>query len=281
MKRTRRSARVVVSGPSDPSASTTLFCFPFAGGSATAYRMWYRDPGGWLRVSAVEYPGHGRRLAEEPLRSVPLLVTDLTDHLTEHLEKVTDGAFAFFGHSMGGVVAYEVARELRRRGRPGPGHLFVSGVGAPGAPPPAGHLLDLSDEDVIDHMRTLGGTPSELFRMPGLLDHAVRVLRADSVALGSYRHRPGASLRVPLTVFGGAGDTLVPAAALRGWRHHTQGPFRLRLFPGDHFYLFPAAREVMGAIATALDGPTPAPGPDLRRGPAQWVDVTASATEGA
>lgn len=242
------NGRGVVGGNPGPEAEVRLFCFPFAGGSAASYRMWFRLAPRNVHVNAIEYPGHGRRLAEEPIRGLTPLIKNLADLV----EPILHGPFAFFGHSMGGIVAYELTRELRARAAAQPCHLFVSGACAPGGPSNHRALADAGDDEVIEEMRRLGGTPPELFDSAQLVAQAVRVLRADSTALGTYQHRDEAPLRVPVTVFGGRGDELVPAAHLRGWSALTSGGYRLQLFPGGHFYLYPAAREVLAAVTQTL-----------------------------
>lgn len=231
-----------------PQVEIRLFCFPFAGGSAAAYRAWPGLAPRHVYVSAVEYPGRGMRLAEEPIRSLPPLVR----HLTGLIEPLLHEPFAFFGHSMGGIVAYELTRALRARGAPLPCHLFVSGACAPGGPSNHRSLADASDDDVVEELRSLGGTPAELFDSAELMTLAVRALRADSTALGTYEHRADAPLPVPVTVFGGRGDELVPPAHLRGWSALTTGGCRLRLFPGGHFFVYPAAREILATVSQTL-----------------------------
>ncbi len=243
-------ARWLLGGAPADRAATRLFCFPFAGGSGSAYCRWFRSAPAGLHINAIEYPGHGARMAEDPVPSMPRLVTEIADRI----EPLAAGRYAFFGHSMGGVVAHEVALELRARSGRLPAHLFVSGVGAPGGPVDHRSLADLSDADVLAELRSLGGTPPELLEHPELAAQAIRVLRADSAALAAHRPRPGAPLDVPITAFGGRSDDLVPAAALRGWARQTSRGCRIRFFPGDHFFLFPAAPQLLGAIAAALEG---------------------------
>jgi surfactin synthase thioesterase subunit len=238
-------------GPAaDPATRIRLFCFPFAGGSAASYRLWFRTAPPGVQVTAVEYPGHGRRLAEVPVRNLTALARGLADVL----EPLTRAPYAVFGHSMGGTVAYAVTRELQRRGAPPPRHLFVSASCAPGGPSNHRPLADLDDTEVVEELRRLGGTPPELLANTVLVEQAVRTLRADSTALATYRPREGVPLPAPVTVFGGRADRLVPVAHLRAWHRLAPGS-RLQLFPGDHFFLHTAAREVIGAVAAVLLGP--------------------------
>lgn len=238
-------------GDPEPGTMTRLFCFPFAGGSASAYRPWFHHAPRTLHLNAVEYPGRGMRMAEEPVRSIPALVTDLADRI----EPLLGAPFSFYGHSMGGVVAYELTLELRARGAAQPSHVFVSAASAPGGPTNHRALIDVTDDEVVEELRRLGGTPPELLDYPELVQQAVRVLRADSIALGTYSRGGEAPLHVPITAFGGRSDELVAPAHLHGWATLTTGAFRLELFPGDHFFMYPAAREVLTTISQSLGRP--------------------------
>lgn len=239
----------LISQKPDPLAELRLFCFPFAGGGAAAYHTWLRDAPPRLHVCAVEYPGRGCRIAEDPYRSVPALVR----HLADLLEPMLDERFAFFGHSMGGLVAFELTRILREHGAPMPRHLFISATAAPGRPRTRRTLHHATDEDVLDELRELGGTPRELLADRELMALAVRTLRADYTALGTYEYRDGEPIDVPTTILGGRSDTVVPTADLRGWREHIASEFRFQLFPGDHFYLYSAAADILRIVLDTLD----------------------------
>lgn len=240
----------------DPRAELRLFCFPFAGGSASAYHGWIRLAEPRLHLCGVEYPGRGARVEEEPYRSVPALVR----HLADLLEPMLDRPYALFGHSMGGLVAYELTRLLRERGAPAPEHLYISATSAPGRPLGRALPHQATDAEVLDELRALGGTPPELLADRELMAMAVRTLRADYTALGTYEHRPADPLDVPLTVFGGRTDAIVPPADLRGWPAQTTAGCRLRFFPGDHFFLHAAAPEIVRIVLETLDAhPVAAP----------------------
>lgn len=239
----------MISQKPDPRAELRLFCFPFAGGSASAYHSWFRLAPPRLHLCGVEYPGRGIRLEEDPYLSVPALVR----HLADLLEPMLDEPYALFGHSMGGLVAFELTRLLRARGVPAPEHLYISATAAPGRPLERASLYQATDAEVFDELRALGGTPPELLADRELMAMAVRTLRADYTALGTYEFRPAAPLDVPTTVFGGRADAVVPPAELRGWLSQTTAGCRLRFFPGDHFFLYPAAAEILRTVLEPLD----------------------------
>lgn len=238
----------MIDGGAQPDAGLRLFCFPFAGGGASAYHRWLRIAPPGIQVCAVEYAGRGMRIREEPyLRLVPL-VRDLADRMTPYLDR----PFAFFGHSMGGLVAYELTRLLLERGADLPRHLFISATAAPGQPPTRRSLLTASDAEVLEELRDLGGTPRQLLDDRELMAMAVRTLRADYSVLGTYEFRRSAPLDVPITVFGGSADEVTPPARLRGWREHTAAGCRVRLFPGGHFFLHAVAEDLLATVADEL-----------------------------
>jgi medium-chain acyl-[acyl-carrier-protein] hydrolase len=229
----------------NPYADCRLFCFPFAGGSAGTYHRWPRLAPSHLDVCAVEYPGRGIRCGEEPF----LRLGPLVRHLADLLEPLLTEPFAFFGHSMGGLVAFELAKTLRERGTRQPCHLFISSTAAPGLPLNRRPLTNASDAEVLEELCDLGGTPRELLDDRELMAMAVRVLRADYTVLGTYEYRPAAPLGIPMTVFGGRSDEIAPLADLRGWRAHTAVDCRFAFFPGDHFYLHDAAGDILTTVA--------------------------------
>lgn len=237
-----------ISQKPSPETELRLFCFPYAGGSAGVYSRWHRLASPRLHVRGVEFPGRGIRLQEEACFSLPALITNLADLV----EPLLDEPFAFFGHSMGGLVAFELARALRERGAPEPEHLFISAAAAPGTVSSRRSLLASSDAEVLEELKDLGGTPQELLDEPELMAMVVHTLRADYTALGTYEYREGAPLDIPMTVFGGLSDEIAPIADLRGWQAHTAAGCRFQFFPGDHFFLNSAAGELLTTVLESV-----------------------------
>lgn len=233
---------------SRPSADVRLICLPYAGGGAAVYHAWPAVAPGWLEVCGVELPGRGRRLAEPSYLSLTPLVRDLADAL----EPALDRPYALFGHSMGGLLAFELTRILRRRGKPLPSRLFVSAIASPDTPSDRPSVHAAADADIKARLRDLGGTPPELLDDDELMTLMLPVLRADFSIVETYEYRDEPPLAVPLTVFGAMADSLVRPAALAGWRRQSSRDSRIRLFPGDHFFLHGAAPELIGAISGDL-----------------------------
>lgn len=229
----------------DPSARLRLFCFPYAGGGAAAYRQW---PGGLpahVEAYAVQLPGREARLAEPPFRRLVDLIPPLARLLLPYL----DVPVAFFGHSMGALVAFELARHLRRAHGASLSHLFVSALRAPhrsGTPPP---LHDLPDSTLVERVRARwDGIPAAVLDEPELLDLVLPTLRADLSIVETYGYTADEPLDCPISCFGGLGDLTVKKEDLASWCELTRGAFRLRMFPGGHFFL----RDVQGALLSAL-----------------------------
>ncbi|MFI5621157.1 thioesterase II family protein [Streptomyces sp. NPDC051567] len=238
-------------GPAS-EGETRLLCFPHAGGAASAFLALSQELTPEFDVRSVQYPGRQDRRMEPALDDIGRLVTALADALAPELGPGGDGRpYAFFGHSMGAVLAYELARELARRELPGPGRLFLSGRFAPTPQGSASDRLD-TDAKVIAMIRRLGGTVGRVFDDPDLLEMVMPPLRADYRAIGSYAWRPGHPLDVPFTVLVGDHDPVVPVAEAAAWDRHTTAGSEIRVLPGGHFYLDHSVPQVADIVRGAL-----------------------------
>lgn len=227
-----------------------LLVFHHAGGSGAGYYPLSRAlPRGW-DLLLVDLPGRGRRHAEPPLSELHAIVDDLVAALTPW----ADAPLALFGHSLGAVVATEVARGLTRDG------LSPTWLGVSGRVPPAlqaysrRRLAELPDEQLVPELTAMGGLPERVLDLAEFRERFLPVVRSDLRAVDSYRPDPGrAALTCPITAFGGESDQWAPPHALQQWRRETTGGFDLRLFPGGHFYFlgahFPALASVIMASA--------------------------------
>lgn len=231
-----------------PYTEFRLFCFPYAGAGAAAYHRWHAAAPASVHVCAVEQPGRGTRVGEPAQEDFSTLVRDLADRF----EEIEPGPFAFFGHSMGGLVAYELTRELRERGSRGPMRLVVSASAAPGTPRVRRSLAGADDAAVCEELRDLGGTPEWVLDDEDLMAMALPAVRADYAALDSYRPRQHAPVDVPITVLGGRDDPIVPPEHLEGWRRATTAGARTRLYPGGHFYLHDHAEHILASVESEV-----------------------------
>jgi medium-chain acyl-[acyl-carrier-protein] hydrolase len=153
---------------------------------------------------------------------------------------------------MGAVIAFELARQLLREGRPMPFHLSVSGRSAPQFGDGGKRLYALPDAELIEELRGLNGTPPELLDHPEVMELMLPLLRADFAVCQKYAHAPGPILPTPITAFGGLQDAGVSRPRLEGWREQTSGAFKVRLLPGDHFFLNTARPALLRALAQEL-----------------------------
>jgi len=231
-----------------PRATLRLFCFPYAGGSALIYREWGAALPVQVEVCPVQLPGRGHRLREAPLQRMQ----PLAEESARALLPLFDRPFAFFGHSMGALLAFEIARLLRARNVPGPSHLFVSGRQAPQAAETEPPTYDLPEPEFIEELRRLNGTPPEVLAHPELMQVMLPLLRADFEAVQTYAYREEPPLDCPISIYGGVQDEEVSREDLDGWCAQTNAPCTVRLFPGDHFFLNTARDMVLRTLAREL-----------------------------
>ena len=234
----------------DPLRDIQLVCIPWAGGDSNAFRSWAQHPAfpAGAAIVASQLPGRGRRMREEPCRQAGDVVAALTSAIAARV----DGAFALFGHSMGALLAFEVAREIARRGDHGPLHVFVSGSRGPSQLPLFPRLSQLEDDALIAELRELGAASPEALDDRELMDLVLPSLRADFEICETYRYKPGPPLQVPVTAFGGKSDFEVAEEHLQSWALETSATCEVKTFAGGHFYLNEQLDQLLGAIGDAL-----------------------------
>lgn len=233
-----------------PSPRLRLYCFPYAGGAASTFRGWSEALPDEVEVCPVQPPGREGRIREEPLRSMEAFVAALDDGLRDELDGVPH---AFFGHSLGAVAAYELARRRRDAGRSEPRHLLASAHLAPAMPSREEPIYDLPNPRFRERLEELNGTPKEVLEHPELMELVEPLLRADFEVNETYVHTPGEPLSCPVTAIGGIADEEVSKEDLEHWRDTTTGPFELHMLPGDHFFLNGAAKtELLRIVARKL-----------------------------
>ena len=231
-----------------PEARLRLFCFPYAGGAASVFTKVLNGLPAEIEVCPVELPGRGSRLSEPPVKDLASLVEIVAEELAPHLGQ----PFAFFGHSMGALLGFELTRYLRRIHRVEPVHLLVSAGRAPQVRASEPATWDLLDHQLIDKMRRLNGTPQAVLDNPELMALVLPIIRADLVAIDSYVYRDEPPLSCPITAFGGLQDSSVTREQLGPWREQTAASFTLRMLPGDHFFLHSGQQTLREVIAREL-----------------------------
>ena len=231
-----------------PGAAMRLFCFPYGGAGAAAFGPWREALGDRIELCPVQLPGREERMGEKLFRRIPPLVECLGPALRDHLDK----PFAFFGHSVGAVIGFELARWLRERGAPAPRHLFVSGCNAPQNPEPQPWVHALPEAQFVEKLRDLDGMPDEILACREILELVLPIIRADYEAHETYLHRTGDPLDCPITAFGGSADPTVDRQSLEDWSIHTTRQFTSLLFPGGHFFLHEARQQMSEKIVKDL-----------------------------
>jgi pyochelin biosynthesis protein PchC len=232
-----------------PGAAPRLVCFPHAGGAASYYFPVSLKLHPQIEVLAVQYPGRQDRRHEPLVESIVELAHQVADALGD---EDLDGSAppAFFGHSMGALVAFEVARILRERGGPGPARLFVSGRRAPSRYR-ATWVHRRDDAGFIEELRLLGGTDERFLNDPEIRALTLGTTRSDYRAVELYEYVPGEPLDCPISVLVGESDPHSTLDDARAWSEHTTAETDLRAFPGGHFYLDDHADEVISVIRAA------------------------------
>ncbi len=228
-----------------PGAAARLFCFPHAGGGPVAFFNWAEGLGPQIECVALQYAGRGQRGGEAPHFSV----TGLVEEIAGEFGPWQDKPFAFYGHSFGGIVAFELARKLRQNGSAGPLHLFAGAVRAPHVELPFPPIHHLPDKDFVERVHArYGGIPEAIARDREILDLFLPAMRADFTAFETYCCQTDTPLDVPITVFGGADDLAVKLEALNAWTVHTRGGFDRKVLPGGHFFPPASLKDVLHAI---------------------------------
>lgn len=218
----------------DPSAPLRLWCVPFAGGGAAVWHPWAAPFAGLAEVVAVRLPGRENRLSEAPLNRlvqiIPLLLELIAPYAVED--------YVLCGHSLGGLIAFELTHALRAQGLRLPRALIVSGVRAPHHPPDFPLLHRLPQREFLTEVqRRYGAIPPEIREHPEFLDLLLPVLRADLEVYETYRHVPAPPFELPLLALGGEADAIVSRPQVTDWSCYTTGAFESAMLPGGHFFL--------------------------------------------
>jgi surfactin synthase thioesterase subunit len=225
-----------------------LFCFPYAGAGTPVFRRWQEGMPENVLVHPVELPGRGGHVNSSPPRRMDSLIAVLSDAVAPEL----DERFAFFGHSMGALVSFELARRLRDHGHPEPVALYVAAQPAPHLPNRQPRMHDLPDTQLRAELRRLGGTPPEVLSNDEFMALLLPTLRADLEVCETYTYIEATPLSCPIVAYGGAADPDVTEEDIKAWAQHTTGPFAYAMLPGGHFFIDQRRRELLTALRASL-----------------------------
>lgn len=233
----------------DTDIRLRLFCFSYAGGGASVFRLWAGGLPCGIEVCAIQLPGRENRIAEPLISAMDELIPLLCDALIAHF----DLPFIFFGHSTGALSAFALSRELRRRKAPLPLHLLISGSRAPHIPE-QNPLHQLPEEEFLKQLRRFGGTPEAVLQSEDLMQMYIPILRADFALEEAYHYTVEPPLDIPISVFGGTMDKEAAPDVLDPWAMHTSKKFTLEMIEGDHFFLHSARDVLLRLLSKVLSG---------------------------
>ncbi|MCP5016351.1 MAG: thioesterase [Ketobacter sp.] len=234
-------------GTRQTNATVRLFCFSHAGGHPGTYLPWQARLGPSVEVRPVQLPGRAQRFHEPSRREF----RPLCDELAKMVQRYEDLPVALFGHSLGALLAFEVARSLSLRSQR-PRHLFVSGCSAPGHRMPVRPLHELDDSELCQELASFQGTSPAVLADRELMQLLLPVVRDDYALLHDYNYAPATPLQVPLTVLSGREDSIVPANLVLPWANETTEGCDVHWFDGGHFFIDSAQSAVIECIQRKL-----------------------------
>lgn len=222
-----------------------LFCFSYAGGQAGVFTPWQAELEPHVEICGVQLPGRGSRMREPAITALEPLV----EQIAQAIAGSADGRpFAFFGHSLGALLAFETARLIARMGQPAPIHLFLSGSEPAAYRPPGKALHLMSDAELVRELQEFNGTPEEVLRNSEIMQLLLPILRADFALVHGYQYQPALLLTMPISVLAGRRDDRGSGVDVGKWCEETSAGCRVHWFDGDHFFINSHRREVIDCI---------------------------------
>ena len=223
-----------------------LFCFPFAGSGASYFSSWARHYSDTkVQLCGVQYPGRESRIREPLISDISILVSELSHAISELSAGIP---FAFYGHSMGATIAYEIALHLEKNRRPLPEFLCLSGRNPPHHPKQTNDLCHLSDAEFIREIEKLGNLPKQIIEDPELINFLLPIMRNDALLLKNYKPVPGRIVKCPLDVHGGDEDPCADSQCLAEWEAYTTMDFNVKVFEGSHFFINQYQSEICALL---------------------------------
>jgi medium-chain acyl-[acyl-carrier-protein] hydrolase len=232
-------------------ATQIVVCFPQAAAGAAAFSDWADALGQHVAIYAVRLPGRESRLMEQPVSDV----SEVLDALVESVMALPEGEVSFFGHCLGGLIAYELSDRLIQENSRPPARLFISAQVNPGVDEPSAEDMvhDLALPQLIEHLRELGGTPPEVLAHERLMRLMTPAIRADLRMGDTYRWRGDSPLPIPIIALSGQTDDLALPQVMEGWAAFTTDTFDLHVLPGGHFFMAEQKDTVLDLVRSHLD----------------------------
>ena len=231
-----------------PEAGIRLFCFPHGGGGPQSYKNWAEKLPETIEVFSLNFPGRGSRRREPAIHDMEKLAESITEAVSSYIDK----PFAFFGHSVGALVAYETAGKMKEKGLPSPVRLLVSAHKVPHESRETDPMYNLSDEELVEKIIELGLVPEETLENRELVDFILPPLKADFEVSETYSFKGRDPLETSITALGGKKDPLLTPEDLKNWDSYTKGNFTWKVFDGDHFYTESHTKILLDEISRLL-----------------------------
>jgi medium-chain acyl-[acyl-carrier-protein] hydrolase len=225
-----------------------VFCFHFAGGSASQFRPWDGMISNEIEILGVQLPGREARYHEPPMRDLAALIKVLGPALTSYIDR----PFALFGHSLGALIAFEFARWLRRNSHPAPSGLFVASQPAPQLPRTYAPTHDLPEAELLDVLRMYGGTTESVLTNSQVMQIFLPTIRADLEMNRMYEYAPDAPLACTIDAFCGEADPICSEHAILAWKEQALSRFRCHFFPGGHFFFQKQPNLILSSLTEHL-----------------------------
>lgn len=243
------TSRWLVAIKSNPNAGLRLFLFPYAGGGAHAFREWGNALPSYVEAFALQYPGRGERILDPTFTRLSPLVEKITHELLPYMNK----PYSFFGHSMGALVSFEVARKLRREHGMAPRYLFVSACNSPQDRKNESRYSLLPEDELINELTRLDGAPKEVLENRELMNMMLPTIRADFAVCEDYSYASDSLLSCPIIAVGGIEDHETSRTRLEKWRNETDSYFELKMFEGGHFFINSAHKQLLQFVTRQLE----------------------------
>jgi medium-chain acyl-[acyl-carrier-protein] hydrolase len=234
---------------SRPDAQSRLFCFPYAGAGAAVYAGWQRELLAGVEVVPIHLPGREERMREPCFRRLdPLL-----DALAEVLSQCLDLPYAFYGHSLGGWIAYYLAQRFAWTGERMPAHLFIGASRAPHLRSQHPPIHSLPPDRFAEQVNLrYGQIPPAILAQRELMDLLIPIVQADMEMFETVEYRPGAPLATPISAFAGETDGEISLADVAAWREFTRSRFSCESLPGNHFFLKSCASTLLNRLGQEM-----------------------------